>query len=69
MSKGFKTIYKRKPGGTRFVDLLDQASLVNPEMRIRFTSAASQRFSRRLAYFNERTTKYLQNNTFASSVG
>ncbi|CAF0763925.1 unnamed protein product [Brachionus calyciflorus] len=38
MSKGFKTIYKPKVGGRRFVDLLYQASEVNPEMRIRFTS-------------------------------
>lgn len=38
MSKGFKTIYKPKIGGRRFVDLLYQASEVNPEMRIRFTS-------------------------------
>jgi len=38
MSKGFRTIYKLKPGGRRFSDLLDRASLINPEMRIRFTS-------------------------------
>ncbi|KAI8638444.1 tRNA-I(6)A37 thiotransferase enzyme MiaB [Parasitella parasitica] len=35
---GFKTIYKRKDGGRRFTELLDQVSLINPEMRIRFTS-------------------------------
>eukprot|EP00088_Acartia_fossae_P025939 TRINITY_DN26714_c0_g1_i4.p1 TRINITY_DN26714_c0_g1~~TRINITY_DN26714_c0_g1_i4.p1 ORF type:complete len:610 (+),score=75.62 TRINITY_DN26714_c0_g1_i4:33-1832(+) len=34
----FKTVYKTKEGGLRFVDLLDQVSLVNPEVRIRFTS-------------------------------
>jgi MiaB/RimO family radical SAM methylthiotransferase len=35
---GFSTIYKRKSGGVRFTELLDRVSLVNPEMRIRFTS-------------------------------
>ncbi|KAI7891024.1 uncharacterized protein EV154DRAFT_509760 [Mucor mucedo] len=35
---GFKTIYKRKEGGRRFTELLDKVSLINPEMRIRFTS-------------------------------
>ncbi|KAL7328067.1 hypothetical protein PS15p_206391 [Mucor circinelloides] len=35
---GFNTIYKRKDGGRRFTELLDQVSLINPEMRIRFTS-------------------------------
>lgn len=38
MSKGFRTIYKPKIGGQRFADLLYQASEVNPELRIRFTS-------------------------------
>jgi tRNA A37 methylthiotransferase MiaB len=37
-NSGFKTIYKRKDGGRRFTELLDQISLINPEMRIRFTS-------------------------------
>ena len=36
--RGFGTIYKVKAGGLRFVDLMDQVSLVDPEMRIRFTS-------------------------------
>ncbi|KAF9425846.1 CDK5 regulatory subunit associated protein 1 [Podila epigama] len=35
---GFNTIYKRKDGGMRFTELLDKVSLVDPEMRIRFTS-------------------------------
>ncbi|KAI9277441.1 tRNA-I(6)A37 thiotransferase enzyme MiaB [Sporodiniella umbellata] len=35
---GFRTIYKRKDGGRRFTELLDRVSLVDPEMRIRFTS-------------------------------
>ncbi|XP_078508206.1 mitochondrial tRNA methylthiotransferase CDK5RAP1 isoform X2 [Lissotriton helveticus] len=38
LSRGFNTIYKAKKGGLRFVDLLDQVSRVDPEMRIRFTS-------------------------------
>ncbi|XP_067947784.1 mitochondrial tRNA methylthiotransferase CDK5RAP1-like isoform X2 [Watersipora subatra] len=38
MAKGFKTVYKTKLGGTRFADLLDHVSRVDPEMRIRFTS-------------------------------
>ncbi|KAI7905665.1 tRNA-I(6)A37 thiotransferase enzyme MiaB [Cokeromyces recurvatus] len=37
-NSGFKTIYKRKDGGRRFTELLDKISLINPEMRIRFTS-------------------------------
>lgn len=36
MAKGFKTVYKSKLGGLRFSDLLDQVSLINPEMRIRY---------------------------------
>lgn len=35
---GFSTVYKPKVGGRRFADLLDKVSLINPEMRIRFTS-------------------------------
>ncbi|KAL6260100.1 hypothetical protein P5V15_007639 [Pogonomyrmex californicus] len=38
LAKGFKTVYKNKKGGLRFSDLLDKVSLINPEMRIRFTS-------------------------------
>ncbi|XP_039265335.2 mitochondrial tRNA methylthiotransferase CDK5RAP1-like [Styela clava] len=38
LAKGFKTIYKPKIGGLRFADLLDKVSLIDPEMRIRFTS-------------------------------
>nr|CAD7459015.1 unnamed protein product [Timema tahoe] len=36
--KGFRTVYKRKKGGLRFADLLDQVSRVDPNMRVRFTS-------------------------------
>lgn len=35
---GFNTIYKRKSGGVRFTELLDHVSLIDPDMRIRFTS-------------------------------
>ncbi|KAK3910445.1 Mitochondrial tRNA methylthiotransferase CDK5RAP1 [Frankliniella fusca] len=38
LARGFKTVYKPKKGGTRFADLLDQVSRIDPEMRIRFTS-------------------------------
>ncbi|XP_043467851.1 CDK5RAP1-like protein [Leptopilina heterotoma] len=38
LAKGFRTVYKNKTGGLRFCDLLDKISLINPEMRIRFTS-------------------------------
>ncbi|XP_071955752.1 mitochondrial tRNA methylthiotransferase CDK5RAP1-like [Antedon mediterranea] len=38
IAKGFSSIYKPKVGGLRFADLLDKVSLVDPEMRIRFTS-------------------------------
>ncbi|GAB1606962.1 CDK5 regulatory subunit-associated protein 1-like [Argonauta hians] len=38
MAPGFKTVYRTKKGGLRFTDLLDRVSLVDPEMRIRFTS-------------------------------
>ncbi|XP_073682046.1 mitochondrial tRNA methylthiotransferase CDK5RAP1 [Garra rufa] len=38
LSRGFKTVYRTKQGGLRFSDLLDRVSLIDPEMRIRFTS-------------------------------
>lgn len=39
MSKGFRTVYKKKKStGARFTHLLEQVSSVDPEMRIRFTS-------------------------------
>lgn len=38
LSHGFRTVYKPRSGGRRFADLLDTVSLVNPEMRVRFTS-------------------------------
>lgn len=38
LAKGFHTVYKKKKGGLRFADLLDEVSRIDPEMRIRFTS-------------------------------
>ncbi|KAL0978664.1 hypothetical protein UPYG_G00173660 [Umbra pygmaea] len=38
LSRGFKTVYRARPGGLRFADLLDRVSLIDPDMRIRFTS-------------------------------
>lgn len=44
MAKGFKTVYKNKQGGLRFSDLLDRVSMVDPEIRIRFTAAHPKDF-------------------------
>ncbi|XP_048878332.1 CDK5 regulatory subunit-associated protein 1 isoform X2 [Brienomyrus brachyistius] len=38
LSRGFRTVYQPRPGGLRFADLLDKVSLIDPDMRIRFTS-------------------------------
>ncbi|XP_023662126.2 mitochondrial tRNA methylthiotransferase CDK5RAP1 isoform X1 [Paramormyrops kingsleyae] len=38
LSRGFSTVYRPRPGGLRFADLLDRVSLIDPDMRIRFTS-------------------------------
>ncbi|XP_077059011.1 mitochondrial tRNA methylthiotransferase CDK5RAP1 isoform X2 [Siphateles boraxobius] len=38
LSRGFKTVYRTKQGGLNFADLLDRVSLIDPNMRIRFTS-------------------------------
>ncbi|XP_067287088.1 CDK5 regulatory subunit-associated protein 1 isoform X2 [Pseudorasbora parva] len=38
LSRGFKTVYRTKQGGLRFANLLDRVSLIDPDMRIRFTS-------------------------------
>ncbi|KAB5537188.1 hypothetical protein PHYPO_G00115990 [Pangasianodon hypophthalmus] len=38
LSRGFSTVYRKKQGGLRFADLLDQVSMIDPDMRIRFTS-------------------------------
>ncbi|KAI7864767.1 tRNA-I(6)A37 thiotransferase enzyme MiaB [Spinellus fusiger] len=47
---GFKTIYKRKEGGRRFTELLDRVSLVNPEIRVRFTSPHPKDFPTELLH-------------------
>ncbi|XP_041945632.1 CDK5 regulatory subunit-associated protein 1 [Alosa sapidissima] len=38
LSRGFSTVYRIRQGGLRFADLLDRVSLIDPNMRIRFTS-------------------------------
>lgn len=38
LSRGFETVYRTRQGGLRFADLLDRVSLIDPDMRIRFTS-------------------------------
>lgn len=38
LAKGFKTVYKLKKGGLRFSELLEEVAIINPEMRVRFTS-------------------------------
>ncbi|XP_023223507.1 CDK5 regulatory subunit-associated protein 1-like [Centruroides sculpturatus] len=38
LAEGFRTLYKPKVGGLRFADLLEKASSINPNIRIRFTS-------------------------------
>lgn len=50
LSRGFKTVYKPKKGGLRFVDLLDQVSRIDPEMRIRFTSPHPKDFPDEVLY-------------------
>lgn len=50
MSRGFRTIYKPRPGGRRFVDLLDQVSRVDPNVRFRFTSPHPKDFPDDLLY-------------------
>ena len=37
-NEGFKTIYKKKKGGIRFTELIDNVSKINENIRIRFTS-------------------------------
>ena len=38
-ASGFKNLYRLRNGaGARFADLLDAVSMVDPEMRVRFTS-------------------------------
>ncbi|KAI8328204.1 tRNA-I(6)A37 thiotransferase enzyme MiaB [Chlamydoabsidia padenii] len=49
-NEGFKTIYKTKDGGRRFTELLDKISLVDPNMRIRFTSPHPKNFPTELLH-------------------
>lgn len=52
LSRGFKTVYRTKQGGLRFSDLLDAASRINPDMRIRFTSPHPKDFPDEVRFFN-----------------
>lgn len=45
LAPGFKTVYRQKVGGYRFINLLDAASSVDPNMRIRFTSPHPKDFN------------------------
>lgn len=45
LAPGFKTVYRHKIGGHRFVNLLDAASSVDPNIRIRFTSPHPKDFN------------------------
>ncbi|VDK22954.1 unnamed protein product [Taenia asiatica] len=45
LAPGFKTVYKQKVGGYRFINLLDAVSSVDPNMRIRFTSPHPKDFN------------------------
>jgi len=61
MSKGFKTNYKPKKGGRRFVDLLDAVSRINPEMRVRFTSPHPKDFPNDLLYLMKERANIAKN--------
>ncbi|VDM18527.1 unnamed protein product [Hydatigera taeniaeformis] len=45
LAPGFKTVYKQKVGGHRFINLLDAISSIAPNMRIRFTSPHPKDFN------------------------
>ena len=51
LAKGFRENYKKRSlGGKRFTHLLDQVSLINPDMRVRFTSPHPKDFPDDLLY-------------------
>eukprot|EP00108_Taenia_solium_P001705 TsM_000222000 transcript=TsM_000222000 gene=TsM_000222000 len=45
LAPGFKTVYKQRVGGYRFINLLDAVSSVDSNMRIRFTSPHPKDFN------------------------
>lgn len=50
LSKGFRTVYRDKENGLRFVDLLDKVSIAAPNSRIRFTSPHPKDFPSELLH-------------------
>lgn len=50
LSRGFSTVYRQKQGGLRFADLLDRVSVIDPDMRIRFTSPHPKDFPDEVLY-------------------
>lgn len=50
-ASGFKTVYKTKEGGARFVDLLSRVAEAAPEIRIRFTSPHPKDFPDEASFF------------------
>ncbi|KAK3512680.1 hypothetical protein QTP70_022639 [Hemibagrus guttatus] len=50
LSRGFSTVYRKKQGGLRFADLLDRVSMIDPDIRIRFTSPHPKDFPDEVLY-------------------
>jgi MiaB/RimO family radical SAM methylthiotransferase len=52
-ASGFKNLYRLRDGaGARFADLLDAVSIVDPEMRVRFTSPHPKDFPDEVSFFS-----------------